>query len=159
MILLLKEFQAVRGISEKSVVQRTQSLLQNEALYFICYNYLFSTLYSSRANEVLQAETQMFEKYMKRIEPIKDLIGAQAAAQPPVSSTPSHSTHDLLGGRVGRKRSKSRSSTTDRMLRLSAEQKCDIAQREIEEYKEEIDKLRDDSEKVLDNFKVSNLIT
>ena len=100
----------------------------------------------------------MFEKYMKRIEPIKDLIGAQTTSQPPVSSTPSHSTHDLLGGRVGRKRSKSRSSTTDRMLRLSAEQKCDIAQREIEEYKEEIDKLRDDSEKVLDNFKVCKYI-
>lgn len=106
-----------------------------------------------RANDVLQAETQMFEKYMKRIEPIKDMIGAQNNTQLPVNTTPSHSTHDLLGGRVGRKRSKSRSSTTDRMLRLTAEQKCDIAQREIEEYREEIEKLREESEKVIDHFK------
>ena len=56
---------------------------------------------------------------------------------------------------VYRKRSKSRSSTTDRILKLSAEQKCDIAQREIEEYREEIEKLREESEKVLDTFKVS----
>ena len=42
----------------------------------------------------------------------------------------------------------------DRTLKLSAEQKCDIAQREIEEYREEIEKLREDSEKVVDTYKV-----
>ena len=107
-----------------------------------------------RANDVLQAETQMFEKYYQRIE--KDIVGSQAQSQPvPSQTTPSHSSHDILGatGRVGRKRSKSRSSTTDRTLRLSAEQKCDIAQREIEEYRDQIESLRDDSEKIIDNFR------
>ena len=65
----------------------------------------------------------------------------------------SHSTQELTSRAVGRKRSKSRSSTVDRSLRLSAEQKCDIAQREIEEYREEIEKLKDESEKVLDTYK------
>ena len=109
-----------------------------------------------RANDVLSAETQMFEKYLKRVEP-KDLEKILGAPQPLISSTPSQSTTDLLGGRMGRKRSKSRSSTTDRVLKLSAEQKCDIAQREIEEYREEIEKLREESEKVLDNFKVGQV--
>ena len=94
----------------------------------------------------------MFDKYFKRVEP-KD--GQPHHHPQPLTTTPSHSTHDLVGGsRVGRKRSKSRSSNMDRMLRLNAEQKCDIAQREIEEYRDEIDRLREESEKVLDNFKV-----
>ena len=118
------------------------------------YDFLVSC---SRANEVLATETHMFEKYLKRVEP-KDLA---AGAGPPtlVAPTPSQSTNDLtgtVGTRVGRKRSKSRSSTMDRTLRLSAEQKCDIAQREIEEFREEIEKLREDSEKILDTFKVKH---
>ena len=41
-----------------------------------------------------------------------------------------------------------------RNLKLTAEQKCDIAQRELEELKEDIDKLKDESERILDNYKV-----
>lgn len=103
-----------------------------------------------RANDVLAAETQMFEKYQKRVEP-RDHAGHPSV---PLNAVTSQSSHDLgVISRVGRKRSKSRSSTLERTLRLSAEQKCDIAQREIEEYREEIDKLRDESERVMDNFK------
>jgi hypothetical protein len=90
----------------------------------------------------------MFEKYLKRVEP-KD--GAGAAAGP--GATPSQSSQDLVR-RVDRKRSKSRSSNIDKSLRLTAEQKCDIAQREIDELREEIDKLKEESEKVLDLYKV-----
>lgn len=97
----------------------------------------------------------MFEKYLKRVEP-KD-AGGQVLGLP--ATTPSGSTHDLggVGGggaRLGRKRSKSRSSTLERALRLTAEQKCDIAQREIEEYREEVEKFREESEKTMDHLKV-----
>ena len=120
----------------------------------VCRNFRAHQFLFSRANDVLNTETQMFEKYLKRVEP-KDWEKMLNAPQPLVSSTPSTSTNDLIsGGRVTRKRSKSRSSTTDRVLKLTAEQKCDIAQREIEEFREEIEKLREDSEKVLDNFRV-----
>ncbi|KAK2141456.1 hypothetical protein LSH36_1095g00096 [Paralvinella palmiformis] len=101
-----------------------------------------------RANEVLATETQMFDKYLKRVD--KDMTFHQAPTT--LMATPSQSTHDL-GGRVSRKRSKSRSSTMDRTLRLSAEQKCDIALREIEEYREELEKLHEESERIMDNFK------
>jgi len=40
-------------------------------------------------------------------------------------------------------------------LKLTAEQKCDIALRELEELREDIQKLKDESEKILDNYKVS----
>lgn len=45
-----------------------------------------------------------------------------------------------------------------RHLKLSAEQKCDIAQRELEELRDEIEKLKDESEKILDNFRVSHKV-
>lgn len=41
-----------------------------------------------------------------------------------------------------------------RHMKLTAEQKCDIAQRELEELRDEIEKLKDESEKILDNFRV-----
>ena len=44
---------------------------------------------------------------------------------------------------------------SSRHLKLTAEQKCDIAQRELEELRDEIEKLKDESEKILDNFRVS----
>ena len=91
----------------------------------------------------------MFEKFHKRVEP-KDLAGIGSGA----GVTPSQSSQVLTHG-VSRKKSKSRSSAVDKSLRLNAEQKCDIAQREIEELREEIDHLKDDSEKVLDTYKVS----
>ena len=102
----------------------------------------------SRANEVLAAETQMFERFLKRVEPLKDLAGP-----PHQVSTSSVSSQQEVRG--SRRRSKSRSSTMDRLLKLTAEQKCDIAQREIEELRDEIDRLNEESEKVLDTYKVS----
>ncbi|XP_041454175.1 coiled-coil domain-containing protein 113-like [Lytechinus variegatus] len=94
-------------------------------------------------NKALQNETEMFDKYLKRVEP-------NMAAMATVAPTPSQSTHDT---RVMRKRSKSKGSGIDKHLKLASEQKCDIAQREIEELREEIEKLKEESEKVLDNYK------
>jgi len=37
---------------------------------------------------------------------------------------------------------------------LSAEQKCDIATRELEELRESIEKMKETAEKKLDNFRV-----
>ena len=104
--------------------------------------------FSHRAgNKVLQNETIMFEKYLKRVEPNL----AAAATTTTAAPAPSQSTHDA---RVMRKRSKSKGSGVDKHLKLNAEQKCDIAQREIEELREEIDKLKEDAEKILDTYKV-----
>lgn len=107
---------------------------------------------AGRSNEVLTAETEMFANYLQRVEP-------QGGFAPTVSVTPQASKHDLglLGkgdARLSRARSKCRgSSIGERTTLLSAEQKCDIAHREIEEYHEEIEKLREDSEKILDTYK------
>ncbi|KAK7492203.1 hypothetical protein BaRGS_00016500 [Batillaria attramentaria] len=103
-----------------------------------------------RANQVLEAETRMFEKFLRRVEP-KD--ASTSGGHTSFTSSMGHSLRDDTGRMGNRKRSKSRSSNMDRSLKLSAEQKCDIAQREIEELREEIEKLKEESEKVLDTYK------
>lgn len=102
-----------------------------------------------RANQVLEAETRMFEKYLHRV----DVKEAGASGSSPSLSLGGSGTGDQQGRLVHRKRSKSRSIGVDRTLKLNAEQKCDIAQREIEELREEIEKLKEESEKILDTYK------
>jgi tagatose-1,6-bisphosphate aldolase len=55
--------------------------------------------------------------------------------------TVSSSNQDIMRG-MNRKRSKSRGANLDKSLRLTTEQKCDIAQKELDELKEEIEKYR-----------------
>jgi len=98
-----------------------------------------------RANDVLAAETQMFEKFLNRVEPRDGAGGIGSQLSTPGAGIP----------RVEQRksRSKSRSSNIDKSLKLTAEQKCDISQREIEELREDIEKDKEESEKTLDHFK------
>ncbi|KAJ7312078.1 hypothetical protein JRQ81_006415 [Phrynocephalus forsythii] len=96
---------------------------------------------TSYANSMLQLETEMFEKFFSRIE-TKDLVPEKHG-----------SSLDL--GQVaytrGRRRSKLR-TVADRLICLTVEQKCDIAQRELEETKEETQRIKERSEKILQNY-------
>lgn len=56
--------------------------------------------------------------------------------------------------RTFRKRSKSRGQSICKNLKLLAEQKCDIATRELEELRESIEKMKEVAEKKLDNLRV-----
>ncbi|EDV25978.1 Coiled-coil domain-containing protein 113 [Trichoplax sp. H2] len=99
-----------------------------------------------RNNEVLATETKMFEKYLKRVEPHLSQSKHIAAPLLPQLQLDAHT--------LNKKRSRMRgTSVTDRLSKLNAEQKCDIAAREIEELRDEIDKSKEDAEKVVDNHK------
>lgn len=52
-----------------------------------------------------------------------------------------------------RRRSKSR-TTTDRLVFLTVEQKCDLAQRELEETREDKLRMKENSERLLQNYLV-----
>jgi hypothetical protein len=111
-----------------------------------------------RANEVLSTETQMFEKFYRRVETKIDLapVGALGVGrQSSVSQANLANQNDGggTGSRLGRKRSKSRTINIERMLRLTAEQKCEIAQRELEEYADEVRVAHEASEKHLDGLR------
>lgn len=109
-------------------------------------------------------ENAIFEKYLKKQEPFM-LATVAGASSTNLSATPSGSMHDMSGsgapppaGGGGtssryRKRSKSRSTQGDFRMRLTADQKCDIASKEIDELKEELRRAGEDSEKNLDSYK------
>ncbi|XP_063169054.1 coiled-coil domain-containing protein 113 [Candoia aspera] len=96
---------------------------------------------NSRTNSMLKIETAMFEKFFARFEP-KDL-GAERHG----------SSLDMGQAQYprGRRRSKSR-LTADRLICLTVEQKCDLAQRDLEETKEDIQRTKKNSERILQNY-------
>ncbi|CAF0715043.1 unnamed protein product [Brachionus calyciflorus] len=113
-----------------------------------------------RVNQMLTIENQIFDKYYKKIEPffLATIAGTSSSS---LTTTPSGSMYDLSGGQQQqpstggryRKRSKSRSTQGDFRMRLTADQKCDIASKEIDELREESRKANEESEKNLDSYK------
>ena len=111
---------------------------------------------------MLALENQIFDKYIKKLEPL--IQASQAAASTSsLANTPSGSMHDLNntqgstggggGGNKFRKRSKSRSTQGDFRIKLTTEQKCEIAIKEIDELKEESVRMIQMSERNLDSYK------
>lgn len=94
------------------------------------------------ANDVLQNETEMFEKYLKRVEPKNDDQNATQQVLPEQ-------------GFRGKRKLRSRAGTLEKLLQLTPEQKCDIAQHETDVLRNEIAKMNEDAEKVLDGYKAS----
>ncbi|XP_007443616.1 coiled-coil domain-containing protein 113 [Python bivittatus] len=95
----------------------------------------------SHTNSMLKIETAMFEKFFNRFEP-RDL-GAEKRG----------SSLDLGQAQYPRGRRKSKSRlTADRLICLTVEQKCDLAQRELEETKEDIQQMKENSERILQNY-------
>jgi hypothetical protein len=111
---------------------------------------------------MLTLENQIFDKYFKKLEPFL-LAGVAGTSSSSLSNTPSGSMYDLNssgappaaggGGSKFRKRSKSRSTQGDYRMRLTADQKCDIASKEIDELKDETNRGLQESEKNLDSYK------
>jgi len=116
-----------------------------------------------KANEILATETSMFEKFCRRIEPKMEIsVGGGGSVRPqPSGSLANVSSHvDVAGSRLGgRKRSKSRTSYIEKSLHITAEQKCEIAQREIEEYADEVRLANEESEKHVDELRVSSKLS
>jgi len=105
---------------------------------------------------VLATETQMFDKFYKHVESKIEysVLGSGRLTSGSLANVSSQI--DVAGSRLGgHKRSKSRTSNIDRTMCLTAEQKCEIAQRELEEYAEEVRMANEDSEKHVDELKVS----
>lgn len=101
---------------------------------------------TSHALSTLKAETEMFDKFYKRLDP-KELTPAalSEAAASPLDFNQMRS----------RRRSKSRSTISERLLSLSVEQKSELVQRELEESWEEAQKDADNTERILQSYKVS----
>ncbi|GCB75547.1 hypothetical protein scyTo_0020925, partial [Scyliorhinus torazame] len=88
------------------------------------------------SNDALQIESDMLAKYYERLVPKELALQAQAQAQ---------ELAQLAQGR-SRHRSRSRIATVERLLTLTADQKCNIAYRELEETKEVLAKMKHESD-------------
>ena len=85
-------------------------------------------------------ENEMFSNYLKRVDPSES------------SATKSQTVHKISmvdSNKLGRKKSKSTRVSVE-VLKLSTEQKCDIATSELEELNKQIDLMKEESERKID---------
>ncbi|XP_062923455.1 coiled-coil domain-containing protein 113 [Mobula hypostoma] len=98
----------------------------------------------SASNAAMQRENAMYDKYYERMVP-KEEVQQLQIVPPEVQAAQSRSRH----------RSRSRTATIERLLNLTAEQKCNMAHRELEETKEMLAKLRQDSNRTIQNLQAT----
>ncbi|XP_066531655.1 cilia- and flagella-associated protein 263-like isoform X2 [Hoplias malabaricus] len=96
------------------------------------------------SNSALQAENEIFERFISRLDP-RDVV--------------SHVVPESVGvvssmEMVGRRRTFKQHSQ-ERSQCLTLEQKCDIAQRVLEEMRDELKQFRETSERVVHNYKAT----
>ncbi|XP_020365401.1 coiled-coil domain-containing protein 113 [Rhincodon typus] len=99
----------------------------------------------SISNEALKIESDMLDKYYDRVVPKELVLQAQDQTQ---------ELAQLAQGR-SRHRSRTRAVAVERLLMLTAEQKCNIAYRELEETKEILSKLKQESDHTIRNLQAT----
>ncbi|NWX03653.1 CC113 protein, partial [Caloenas nicobarica] len=96
----------------------------------------------SHANDLLQMEVEMFEKWYRKMDP-----GDPSLRQlPEAQSAPAE-----LSQTRGRHKSRLYSAS-DSVVSLTVEQKCELAERELADVKDEIQRMKDDTEQALKNL-------
>ncbi|XP_072202160.1 cilia- and flagella-associated protein 263 isoform X6 [Excalfactoria chinensis] len=89
------------------------------------------------ANDLVRARVKLFENQYNKIQ--QSSLGSPQHGSPP----------ELPKLTRGRSRSRLRSSSAAYFAALTAEQKCDLAERELQDVKSDIQKMEEDSEKTL----------
>ncbi|XP_028930824.1 coiled-coil domain-containing protein 113 isoform X1 [Ornithorhynchus anatinus] len=129
------------SLEEDTESVRTESLIGEKSAAFPVLQ-LFGVVEDlSYGNATLKIETEMFEKYLNKLEP-KDQRG-------PRMTDFKTSSVDFSQLR-NRRKSKSR-ATAERLIGLTMDQKYELGQRELEETKEEMRQMRANSERDLQN--------
>ncbi|KAM9289542.1 cilia- and flagella-associated protein 263 [Morus bassanus] len=94
------------------------------------------------ANALLQTEVEMFEKWYHKMEPCGpslQLLSETHDAPPELTQTRGRYKSKLQGA-------------MDHFVGLTMEQKCELAERELTEMKDEIQRMKEDSEQTLQNL-------
>jgi hypothetical protein len=105
----------------------------------------------TKRNVMMEAENKLFESYLVRVNPhvLKgdhELDGRREDGQGDGDKK------DI--GRERKKKKGEKAKEADKPILLTPEQKAEIATRELEELKDEIEKQKEEWGKVLDNYKV-----
>ena len=133
----------------------------------------------SRSNQLISTETQLFERFLSRIQPHRTPSATKGAAtggkeatdedgknqrsendaqQATASSTAAQQPQAGGGAnnanRRDKKKKNEKTKEVEKIAVLTVDQKADIAIKEQEELRDEIDRIRKDWEKDADNLKV-----
>ncbi|KAM4618187.1 cilia- and flagella-associated protein 263 [Polymixia lowei] len=99
-----------------------------------------------RSNAFLKAENHMFERFISRLDP-GDLV-----PQPAAEGLGGLGASQLEVGGRGR-RQRTQSNTPDCPQQLTLGQKCYVAQRQVEQTQEDLEKHKHSSERIQENYK------
>ncbi|NXH75135.1 CC113 protein, partial [Hydrobates tethys] len=108
----------------------------------------------SHANALLRTEAEMFEKWHRKMEP----CGPSLQLLSETHDTPPELMQVLLRSQgsscaaAGTGYKSKLHGATDYFVGLTVEQKCELAERELTEMKDEIQKMKEDSEQTLQNL-------
>ncbi|NXS43155.1 CC113 protein, partial [Balaeniceps rex] len=108
----------------------------------------------SHANTLLRTEVEMFEKWYRKMElggPSLQLLSETHDAPPKLTQVLLRSQGSCRYWTRGRYKSKLHAAT-DYFVGLTVEQKCELAERELTEMKDEIQRMNEDSEQTLQNL-------
>ncbi|XP_065674767.1 cilia- and flagella-associated protein 263 isoform X2 [Hydra vulgaris] len=98
-------------------------------------------LESRKSHDILKIETKVFELFLKRVDP-KELDSQQTLGV----------NYSEQSQRVFRKRAHPQNRLHDRHFKLTSQQKCDIATKEIEELKNQMKISKESYMKKIENF-------
>ncbi|XP_064398587.1 coiled-coil domain-containing protein 113-like [Halichondria panicea] len=102
---------------------------------------------TQKSNETMSKEINMFEKFLKQLGDSKDVQSKAGIPTMPSSQV------DMRAQRKKGKTNKGGGTSIDKTLKLTVEQKCDIATRELEELRDEQQRAKEDYERAWDNHK------
>ncbi|NXA25238.1 CC113 protein, partial [Ibidorhyncha struthersii] len=108
----------------------------------------------SHANTLLRTAAEMFEKWYRKMEPGSpslQLLSETHDAQPELAQVLLRSQGSACTAAGTGYKSKLHGAT-DYFVGLTAEQKCELAERELTEMKDEIQRMKEDSEQTLQNL-------
>ena len=104
---------------------------------------------------MLATEMQMFDNFVKRVESkIQYSVVGGLRRRSGSLALASSLVEVEVGGRK-RSKSKSRKTSLGPQLHLTAEQQCEVAQRELDEYAEQVRVANEESDRHVDELKVS----
>ncbi|KAJ3128583.1 hypothetical protein HK098_004009 [Nowakowskiella sp. JEL0407] len=106
----------------------------------------------TRTNSFLEQENKLFETNLLRVNP-QALKNDGFDGREESKDVKDEVQDRLLGRREGKKKKGEKAKEIDKPILLTPEQKSEIATRELEELRDEIEKQKEEWSKVLDNYK------
>ena len=110
----------------------------------------------NKRNKLMEAENRLFESYLARVNPnILKEDGGPGDGRKDGDGRDGADVSKEMGRQERKKKKGEKTKEVDKPILLTPEQKSEIATRELEELRDEIEKQKEEWGKILDNHKVN----